>query len=357
MPLQVPGTPTQSHAVPPHPPHPTPSHSTANSGLSSPPPTPSTSVHGSLSSAGPGSARLNTNANAFVPRSSGKITIKREDGIEVDLSDLTKAGTPTQTSVPAPTGSNGSSAANRKPVRVETEDAKKKRVDEDDARKKRMEEEAKEQAKQEADEKAKEEEEERAAEAKKREEEKERQRQAEEERIRKEEEEKERIRKEAEVKERLQREEERLKREEEERLKKEEAERIRKTEEEAQKALEEAQRIKEEEAKAAAVTFKDKEEGEVAEAEPVDCKEKAKDKESLRIDTSAASHVPTDQSRRRPGPLDLTGASRREPITPALPSALATARIIEDINQISYPEGIKSPNVELNTNVKDGKFR
>jgi translation initiation factor 4G len=44
-------------------------------------------------------------------------------------------------------------------------------------------------------------------------------------------------------------------------------------------------------------------------------------------------------------------------ITGALPSALATARIIEDINQVSYPEGIMSPKIELNVNAKQGKFR
>jgi hypothetical protein len=41
----------------------------------------------------------------------------------------------------------------------------------------------------------------------------------------------------------------------------------------------------------------------------------------------------------------------------ALPFALATARHIEDINCITYPEGIKSPNVELNVNTQKGKFR
>jgi translation initiation factor 4G len=40
-----------------------------------------------------------------------------------------------------------------------------------------------------------------------------------------------------------------------------------------------------------------------------------------------------------------------------LPSALATARHIEDINGITYPQGIKSPELELNVNVHKGKFR
>ena len=41
----------------------------------------------------------------------------------------------------------------------------------------------------------------------------------------------------------------------------------------------------------------------------------------------------------------------------ALPSALATARHIEDINHITYPEGIKRPKIELNVNAQNGKFR
>ncbi|KAH8109017.1 ARM repeat-containing protein, partial [Phellopilus nigrolimitatus] len=40
-----------------------------------------------------------------------------------------------------------------------------------------------------------------------------------------------------------------------------------------------------------------------------------------------------------------------------LPSALATARHIQDLDQVQYPEGVKSPKPELNTNAKDGKFR
>ncbi|KAK0454504.1 eukaryotic translation initiation factor 4G1, eIF4E-binding domain-containing protein, partial [Armillaria borealis] len=40
-----------------------------------------------------------------------------------------------------------------------------------------------------------------------------------------------------------------------------------------------------------------------------------------------------------------------------LPSALATACIIDDLGRVPYPEGIKSPRVELNINAEDGKFR
>jgi hypothetical protein len=58
-----------------------PSHSTSNSisGVSSPPPTPSTSLHGHLSGSGPTGARLNTNASAFVPRPNTGVTIKEEE--------------------------------------------------------------------------------------------------------------------------------------------------------------------------------------------------------------------------------------------------------------------------------------
>ena len=41
---------------------------------------------------------------------------------------------------------------------------------------------------------------------------------------------------------------------------------------------------------------------------------------------------------------------------PPLPSALATARHIEDINRITYPEGINGPEVHLNANIQKGKF-
>jgi len=40
-----------------------------------------------------------------------------------------------------------------------------------------------------------------------------------------------------------------------------------------------------------------------------------------------------------------------------LPSALATACHIEDINSITYPQGIKGPKLELNVNIQKGKSR
>ncbi|KAI1791195.1 armadillo-type protein, partial [Ganoderma leucocontextum] len=71
-----------------------------------------------------------------------------------------------------------------------------------------------------------------------------------------------------------------------------------------------------------------------------------------RVDTLFTS---TDGSRHS-GRLALSGAES-QPNPAALPSALATARIIEDIGSIHYPEGVKSPKLELNVNAKQGKFR
>ncbi|KAF8342637.1 uncharacterized protein EI90DRAFT_2846412, partial [Cantharellus anzutake] len=56
-----------------------------------------------------------------------------------------------------------------------------------------------------------------------------------------------------------------------------------------------------------------------------------------------------------PGHLDLSQATIRD----ASVSALASARIIQDIESFSYPEGIKSPGpaLELNVDADKGKFR
>ncbi|KAH9067673.1 eukaryotic translation initiation factor 4G1, eIF4E-binding domain-containing protein, partial [Lactarius vividus] len=63
-----------------------------------------------------------------------------------------------------------------------------------------------------------------------------------------------------------------------------------------------------------------------------------------------------DMIGKRPGPRDLqttaTGGS-----APTLPSAFRTTWHIEDINRISYPEGIEDPKVQLNVNTQEGKFR
>ena len=52
--------------------------------------------------------------------------------------------------------------------------------------------------------------------------------------------------------------------------------------------------------------------------------------------------------------LDLTDAKSN---IPATQSALPTARVISDINAVSYPEGVSSPNPALNQHTRDGKFR
>jgi len=56
----------------------------------------------------------------------------------------------------------------------------------------------------------------------------------------------------------------------------------------------------------------------------------------------------------RPGPLDLTGVIKDA--VPVPPPALETARIIEDLSLITYPEGITRPEQDLNVNSKEGKF-
>ncbi|KAG8709321.1 hypothetical protein FRC09_000734 [Ceratobasidium sp. 395] len=61
------------------------------------------------------------------------------------------------------------------------------------------------------------------------------------------------------------------------------------------------------------------------------------------------------ERRRRPvpGPLDLSSGNRRA----AKRNALATARIIEDLDVVPYPEAIKIPNPDLNINARPGKVR
>ena len=333
--LHAPGTPTLTPAMPPnaHPPHSTPSPHTHTASLSSvSSSTPSTPA--STTAPGGGLSRLNSNANTFTPK---RVVIKSESGQEVDLERFKKQA---PAAVPSPIVPS-SPARRSVPVRLETEEAKKKRLAEEEAEKAKKE---AEKAKKEAEEKAKKEAEEKAkreAEEKAKREEEEKRKKEEEERRRKEEEE-ERKRQEEEA----------------ERLRKEAEEKARKEEEER------AAREAEEKAKAAAEEAKaEPEEGEVQEPEQAaeatdeatkeEAKDKVPDKAPLRIDTTL---TPSEGGKRRPGRLDLS--STKNPAIPApLPSALATARIIEDIGSIQYPEGIQSPKPELNTNAKQGKFR
>ncbi|KAF7971534.1 hypothetical protein HWV62_20840 [Athelia sp. TMB] len=99
----------------------------------------------------------------------------------------------------------------------------------------------------------------------------------------------------------------------------------------------------------AATAEKEKEEGEVVES-PAKLLLKKK-KEALSINTG-----PSPEARKqRPGPLAFSYGKKDSP--PSFPSALATARIIEDIGQVAYPKGIQSPKIELNVNAKDSKFK
>ncbi|TBU40170.1 hypothetical protein BD309DRAFT_1003254 [Dichomitus squalens] len=349
-PLHAPGTPTLTPALPPNAhPHSTPSPHTHTASLSSiSSSTPSTPA--SSNAPGGGISRLNSNANAFTPK---RVVIKSESGQEVDLERFKKQAPGAILSPIVP------SSPARRPVqiRMETEEAKQKRLAEEAAEKEKKEAEVR--AKKEAEEKAKREAEEKA-------------KREEEERVRREEEEKERIRKEEEEKVRLREEEER------ERKRKEEAERLRKEAEEKAKREEEERAAREAEEKAKAkskaeaeaavaaaaaeATKTEPEEGEVHESEQAseatdeatkeEAKDQVSDKAPLRIDTTLTS----SDGKRRPGRLDLSGA-KGQGIPAALPSALATARIIEDIGSIQYPEGVKSPKPELNVNAKQGKFR
>ncbi|KAF8176531.1 hypothetical protein BJ912DRAFT_930637 [Pholiota molesta] len=404
--LQGPGTPTLSHTHPlpnpahaPHPPPPL-SHATNSiGGLTSPPPTPSSASI----------PRLTATSNAFVPRAT-KITLKKEDGTEVNIENLSAktvtTPAPPATATPPPPGSayrQGSPGTpTRRPasIRIESEDQRKKRLAEEEAKEKesaRIKAEAEEKerkVKEEAERKVKE------AEDKKRQEE-----EVEQARIRKEEEaqrlkleEEERLRKEVEEREaqRVREEEERKRKEveaieakrlAEEKAKKEEEDRLERERVEKEKAEEEqlakeaeAERLRleqEEAAKKAAAeaevaatssaatpepstepSKEPSEDGELVEdvkdtETSALAKEEAKEKlkDGLRINTAA---VPTSPSmlRSRPGPLDLSGAKSVNAGGAGTPGPLATARIIADINTVQYPEGVRSPHPELNQNAK-----
>ncbi|GAW10500.1 eukaryotic initiation factor 4f subunit p130 [Lentinula edodes] len=132
-----------------------------------------------------------------------------------------------------------------------------------------------------------------------------------------------------------------LKAEEEEKARIAEEERLQheilKAEKQRQKEEEQARLLKEEEDAAAKAEAEEEEEGEV-----------------IRINTARPSEP---LPKRRPGPLDLSTVAVKTNLPPPIPSALATARIIEDLGRISYPEGVQSPKVKLNVNAKDGNFR
>ena len=82
---------------------------------------------------------------------------------------------------------------------------------------------------------------------------------------------------------------------------------------------------------------------------------KDKPKDVLHINTTSITSPTSD--RRRPGPLDLTGATGAIRSASPVVAALATARVIADIATVPYPEGYRSPHPDLNQNAKNGKFR
>ena len=128
--------------------------------------------------------------------------------------------------------------------------------------------------------------------------------------------------------------------------KKRKEQRAREAEEERKK--EEEERKKTEEAAKPTEAKEEVEEGEI--------KEPTSDAQPAADEKGKFPSAGPDPQRKRPGPLNLKIA-QSTPIDAPLPSALATARAIDDIGSVHYPEGIKSPLVELNTHAKDGKFR
>ena len=291
---------------------------------------------------------MNTGASTFFPR---KVTIKSQDGREVDFGAWRKKDAPASPVVENSTPLIHQTHQKRTSViRMETVEAKEKRLAEEkekeekarraeeekkaaEEEKKRKEEEEKKKAEEEAERKKEE------AERKRKEEEEE----AERERIRKEES----IRKEEEAKKAAEEERKRKEKEEEER-KAAEAEKLRLAKED------EERRVREEEKRVTAKLAEEQkpEDGEIVESPaseepPKEVREVFSRKEGLKIDTSI--------TKTRPGPLDLSGATKN--VVAAPPSALATARIIEDLGHISYPDGVTSPKPELNVNSKKGKFR
>ena len=374
---QGPSTPTLSHTIasPIHPPHPSAiTHSSNSLRLTSPPPTSSTP---SITS-----ANQDVGSRTSVPRTAAKITIRKADGTEVSLENLTKnTPTPPTPAISSPQsvvlrqGSPGT--PNRRPtsIRMETEDQHKSRLAEQEQNDRLMaeaadkEEKGKEKAESEC--KAKVAEEICTVEGAARLEKKEKKRRRKQE---------ERLRKEAEALLELQR----LKEEEGQRLKLEQEEgRMLKVKQEEEKALQLAQEKAKEEKER-----KEKEEQEeqerlsklaeetrfrleeevaakakaeaISEPEPKEKEEaelgahKGDGKQDAQLEDGKTSSINSPRSdRRRPGPLDLTSAMRSA--SPVV--ALAAARFIDDIATVSYPEGVQHPHPDLNQDVKNGKFR
>ncbi|KAG9085545.1 hypothetical protein FS749_004337 [Ceratobasidium sp. UAMH 11750] len=381
------------------------------------PPTISTHVHNPATPSVPSPAttgsQLNTAAAAFVPgmRPRASIRISTPDGSAVSF----EGTVPPSPKVSIGMGQGGGppvSLPKRQSVTVRMESAEEKNArmakEKEDKEKKEREEREKKEEKERLEREAKEKEE------KEREEKERKEREEKEAKERAEREERERIEREAREKE----EQERREREEKERLEREELERIEREKAEAEakaKAEEEARLKAEAEAKAKAeAEAKAKEEAEAkarAEAEAAaaaaeakareeaEAAAKAKAEEEARAEAEAKakaeaeaaaaeardtvspvespkptsngllpstiperpsplsiSTTPSERPKRPvPGPIDISSAQGNRSAAP--PSALASARIIEDLNAVSYPEAIKTPNPDLNIAATPGKFR
>ncbi|KAG8934848.1 hypothetical protein FRC01_014014 [Tulasnella sp. 417] len=366
------------------------------------------------STPGPGRpTSLTPSAREFVPSSSPMIPSpgfplpKKSTAIKISNPNTGEAvvfrppdgGHGRNLSVSGTSAVHESSPLRKTPIKMETQEEKKAR--EEKERKDKEEADAK--KKKEAEAKLKKEEEER--EAKRKAEEAERLKKEEEERLKKEAEEKakrdaeEKKRQEEEAARRKKEEEERLQREAEERALKEKEEQERKEREERERVERELKEREEAEAKAKAEEEerlrKEAEEAAAAKlAAETKAKEEAEAKEreereklqapALSRTASASSvatpltaspkpgsaslpakpHLPpistnTDRPKPQrpvPGPLDLSH-TQRPPLTPGLPSALASARKIDDLDSVTYPEGIKTP-VEMNQGqTKGGKYK
>jgi len=342
---------TPSTTTPPYPaPVPTPSQYPSYSHSPPPPGTPQTP-----------SARLSTQAVAFVPKR-GNSAIKILDPHTREAVDLAAVTSPVvgPSDGQSPLSAQGPGHA-RKPtvvIRMESEETRKKRVDDEHRFKEKQEKDEQERVikrQREHDEKIRKRKEEEEERKRKEEEEKERLRREEEERKHRERKEKEkheeqeRMRKEEEEKERLRKEEEEKRRKEEEAAK----EMARKAEEAAKAKAEEEERLRKETEKREREEEKEKE------------NEKEKEQVVELVGSPAPSLIaipkpslPEQPKLKRPipGPLDLSATSKPG-LPPSLPSALATARAIDNLDKVQYPEGVMSPKPELNAGAANGKFR
>ena len=302
-------------------------------------------------------ARLSGQATAFVPkRGSAAVKIRNPtSGEAVDLATVTSPVVgPSDVQSPLSTqGTATNLGHSRKPtvIRMESEEARKKRVEDEQRAKEK-------QDKDEQDRVIK------------------RQLEVEEKIRKRKEEEEERKRKEEEEKERKKREEEeRKERERKERAEREEKERTRKEEEEKERVRkeEEEKRRKEAEEAAAKELARKAQEAAKAQAEEEErFRKEAEEKEKEKLVESTgspapglaavpkpSSPIPSDQPKLKrpiPGPLDLSATSKPG-LPPSLPSALATARAIDNLEKVQYPEGVMSPKPELNAGASNGKFR